>query len=990
MKTSIHPKTVARWGVALAALIAAASLLPVSAAHAGSAILVTSTADDLIAGDGLCTLREAIHNANSDGDTTDGDCAIGNGDDVITLPAGVYTLAVIGAGEDGNASGDLDITSNLTMSGAGVGDTTIDGGALDRVLHIHGGTIVEISGLTITNGETPRGANGGDGDDGEDGESSGAGGGIYNGGTLTIVRCAIGGNATASGGSGGDGGHGGYGGNGGFGGNGGGIYNAGTLTIVNSAVADNTTGLGGAGGSGDYDGDDGDDGSGGDGGGIYNSGALTIVNSAISGNVADGYLGDGGGIYSSGTLTITNSTVSSNSASGEGYAGGIYNHAGETALTNSTISNNQSDGYVGGVYNDYGTLTAKNTIIASNTALAGGADCEGVLESQDYNLIENATHCSVVGAVAHNIVGDPKLGPLADNGGDTWTHFPQPDSPIIDAGSCISALADQRGYPRPSDSQDTANADDGCDIGAVEVSPRLALAKVVDDPTPLRGHRVTYTITIVNSGDVTATNVLISDPLSDDLTLAGPAALDPPDAGTVGTPPTVAHDVIIPAGESVTITLPVTVNISSVAHGAIITNTAVVTSAEVSQPVADEITMTALNVAPAFTGSPVLTATEDALYGYSPTVDDVNGDPLSFSLDANPTWLSVDTATGTLHGTPRNDDVGPNHVVLQVSDGISTTQQSFTITVINTNDAPTVSDFAKSGEEDGTLTFDEADFGDHFSDVDAGDALAAAKITSLPGHGTLTLGAGIDVTVNQIIAVGELGDLVYTPDADYNGADDFTWSGSDGQAYAVAPATVALTITPANDPPLFTSTPVLSATEDVLYQYILAADDLDGDTLAWDAVVHPAWLALAQPDHIRTIVAQNAVGVAVDGAGNAYVADHEQHCVFVTDIYGVTRTVAGICGEVGYSGDGGPATSARLNQPYDVALDDAGNVYIADRMNHRIRKIDPSGVISTIAGMSTSGYNGDGRAATIAQLNEPRGVAVDSAASMLSFLSSSW
>ncbi len=89
---------------------------------------------------------------------------------------------------------------------------------------------------------------------------------------------------------------------------------------------------------------------------------------------------------------------------------------------------------------------------------------------------------------------------------------------------------------------------------------------------------------------------------------------------------------------------------------------------------------------------------------------------------------------------------------------------------------------------------------------------------------------------------------------------------------------------------------------------------------------------------------------------------------------GVITTIAGT-GGAGFSGDGGQATSAKLSSPYDVAWDPAGNMYIADRTNQRIRKVATNGVISTVAGNGTSGYNGDGIAATTARLNNPYGIA---------------
>src|SRR5579864_3003550 len=89
-------------------------------------------------------------------------------------------------------------------------------------------------------------------------------------------------------------------------------------------------------------------------------------------------------------------------------------------------------------------------------------------------------------------------------------------------------------------------------------------------------------------------------------------------------------------------------------------------------------------------------------------------------------------------------------------------------------------------------------------------------------------------------------------------------------------------------------------------------------------------------------------GVAVDGAGSTYLAIQEQHVVFKLDTNGLLTLFAGT-GAAGFSGDKGPATSARLNQPVGVAVDTAGNVYIADELNNRIREVS-NGIITTIAG----------------------------------------
>ncbi len=122
-------------------------------------------------------------------------------------------------------------------------------------------------------------------------------------------------------------------------------------------------------------------------------------------------------------------------------------------------------------------------------------------------------------------------------------------------------------------------------------------------------------------------------------------------------------------------------------------------------------------------------------------------------------------------------------------------------------------------------------------------------------------------------------------------------------------------------------------------------------------------------------------GVAVDGAGNLYIADAPNHRIRKVDAAGVITTIAGT-GSGGFSGDGGAATAARLNQPASVALDGSGNIYIADWFNHRVRKVDAAGVITTIAGTGSGGFSGDGGAATAARLNQPASVALDGSGSL--------
>jgi uncharacterized protein (TIGR03437 family) len=121
-------------------------------------------------------------------------------------------------------------------------------------------------------------------------------------------------------------------------------------------------------------------------------------------------------------------------------------------------------------------------------------------------------------------------------------------------------------------------------------------------------------------------------------------------------------------------------------------------------------------------------------------------------------------------------------------------------------------------------------------------------------------------------------------------------------------------------------------------------------------------------------------GLAVDSAGNLYIADTQNHRVRKVTASTIS-TVAG-SGTAGFGGDNGPAVSAQLNLPFGVALDAAGNLYIAEFGNNTVRKVNTAGTISTVAGNNVSGYAGDGGAATSAQLNGPKSVALDPAGNL--------
>jgi len=127
------------------------------------------------------------------------------------------------------------------------------------------------------------------------------------------------------------------------------------------------------------------------------------------------------------------------------------------------------------------------------------------------------------------------------------------------------------------------------------------------------------------------------------------------------------------------------------------------------------------------------------------------------------------------------------------------------------------------------------------------------------------------------------------------------------------------------------------------------------------------------------VLAPNSL--AFDAGGTLYFADRDDHRVRKVSPSGVLATVAGT-GSSGSSGDGGQAKAAQINHPTAITFDSAGNLYIADFGNHRVRKVDTKGVITTFAGTGTDGFSGDGGPATQAQIDRPAGLAFDSAGNL--------
>ena len=383
---------------------------------------------------GLCTLRAAIQEANASFNET-----------VIILRAGTYRLTIPGSGEDKAASGDLDITSPLTIQGSAEASTIIEGGGLDRVFdigeNIHPGTQVVIKHLIVR--------------DGTDNGDNAPGGIRIRSYKVTLDYVVVSDNI----------------------GEGIGL-DKGTLTLKNSLVKNNNNvGVGGIratssslilmdsivkNNSGAW-------------GGISSDTSLNISNSTVSGN--KGSAGPGG-LRISGNATITNSTISSNSGS-EG--AGIWMNSGNLFIINSTITANAASGVgsdwrsgtAGGIFfkDDKGSVILTHTILAENSSSSDKPNCAGTILSKGYNLIGDLSGCHFMQTPTDKVNTQAMLAPLQDNSG---THALMLGSPAIDAGDAQGCTyrdktpltRDQRQHPRPFDGNYDGVAI--CDIGAYE------------------------------------------------------------------------------------------------------------------------------------------------------------------------------------------------------------------------------------------------------------------------------------------------------------------------------------------------------------------------------------------------------------------------------------------------------------------------------------------------------------------------------------------
>lgn len=447
-----------RAGSVLATIALTGGLVALTATPAQAAgLVVNSKAQTATPGDGACTLREAIANANADADTTGGDCAAGSGTDTITFAASV--TGTIGVGSELTVT-DAD---GLNLVGPGADVLTISGDGEVRLFAVGTDAVFEVSGLRLADGVP----------------LSGGGGAVQNSGTTTLTEIVATGNiSTRSGGA---------------------VDNRGTLTVNGSTFANNSATFGGGairsgdGSSTSISGSTFTGNSALNGGAVETFGATAVVASDFTGNSA---AGEGGAIDLgiSGGLVVAGSTFSGNSS---GVRGGAIDASGALGVDASTFSGNAAPAG-GAIGNDSGeALTIRNATFAANSATAGAAtlhrpagggtvsgsimtaapdqlNCTAPVVDGGAN-IDSGASCGFTAPAGASWGSDVAalLGPLADNGGPTETLLPLPGSPALDAIDpgqlgCPTATptagdlaTDQRGVIRPQGPK--------CDIGAVEV-----------------------------------------------------------------------------------------------------------------------------------------------------------------------------------------------------------------------------------------------------------------------------------------------------------------------------------------------------------------------------------------------------------------------------------------------------------------------------------------------------------------------------------------
>ena len=420
---SARVKLVMILSAALVGLFVMGALAPAALANT----ITVAPGEVAIANNGVCSLREAINNANADQQVDNTDCFVGIGADTIELANSTYTLLnsvdnhkgrnglptitsqIAINGNGATIERDSSLTCNIDLMAGETGEFRIFNIGISIKTADFPGDLT-LNDLTVQNGCADVESGGRDGGGVRVGASSKlmlnnstiennaanrSSGGIHNSGSsiVTIMNSTISMNSAQNGGA--------------------GIGNtkSSTMTIINSTISENSAA---------------------NGGGIGNIGTMTIINSTISKNSADAVIGGGGGIgnwigtVTIGTVTIVNSTISENSAGSDGggignLGGGIGNLGGTVNIKNSIVANSPAGGDCVSVNYDDGVAVAVAMFKASGDNLDTDGSCANLDDDPDFPAFTTATATQL------------NLGPLADNGGPTQTHALLVGSEAIDA-----------------------------------------------------------------------------------------------------------------------------------------------------------------------------------------------------------------------------------------------------------------------------------------------------------------------------------------------------------------------------------------------------------------------------------------------------------------------------------------------------------------------------------------------------------------------------
>lgn len=294
---------------------------------------------------------------------------------------------------------------------------------------------------------------------------------------------------------------------------------------------------------------------------------------------------------------------------------------------------------------------------------------------------------------------------------------------------------------------------------------------------------------------------------------------------------------------------------------------------------------------------------------------------------------------------------------------ITVTDENDNTPVITGSQTFSITENAANGDGVGTVSATDADAGTTFNNwmITAGNDDNVFAIDASSGA----------ITVADNTAL----DFETTPNY------TLTLTVSDG-VNTSAGETVAISVNDVNDAPVFTSTPVTSVDEDEFYVYGVTATDPDGDNVVISETVVPDWLSIVEETPIvNTVAYDQSVGfsdVVVDSDGNLFATDDNNHNIVKITPDGDIITFAGS----GAAGDSdGTGTAASFDAPDGIVIDADNNLYVSDKNNHKIKKITPSGVVSTFAGSGTSGSSDD-ETGTNATFNSPGGLAIDASGNL--------